>query len=38
LGRAARALALASFRRASAVERYEAHYRRVLGAAPREAL
>jgi len=37
LGRAARALATARFRRESAVERYEAHYRRVLGAAPREA-
>lgn len=37
LGRAARARAEALFRRDSAIDRYEDHYRRVLGAAPREA-
>jgi N-acetyl-alpha-D-glucosaminyl L-malate synthase BshA len=38
LGRAARALATSRFRRESALDRYEAHYRRVLAAEPREAV
>jgi N-acetyl-alpha-D-glucosaminyl L-malate synthase BshA len=37
LGRAARAHVEARFRREPALERYEAHYRRVLAGAPREA-
>jgi N-acetyl-alpha-D-glucosaminyl L-malate synthase BshA len=38
MGRAARARAVSLFRRDTAIERYEAHYRRVLAAAPREAV
>ena len=38
MGRAARARAETSFRRDAAIDRYEAHYRRVLAAAPREAV
>ncbi len=38
LGRAARERAIAHFRRETAVLRYEDHYRRALGAAPREAV
>jgi N-acetyl-alpha-D-glucosaminyl L-malate synthase BshA len=36
IGRAARARAETLFRREPAIDRYEEHYRRVLGAAPRE--
>ena len=37
LGRAGRARAAALFRREDAIDRYEDHYRRLLGAQPREA-
>jgi len=38
MGRAARAHAESRFRREEAIDRYEDHYRRVLGAEPREAV
>ena len=38
MGRAARAMAGTKFRRDDAIDRYERHYRRVLDAAPREAV
>jgi len=38
LGRAARARAVSCFHREHAIDRYEEHYRRVIAAAPREAV
>jgi N-acetyl-alpha-D-glucosaminyl L-malate synthase BshA len=38
MGHAARAEVLSRFRRDGAIDRYENHYRRVIGAAPREAV